>query len=183
VALSLVYTTAFDHTLDHAMKHGDFALKLMRAWDDDEMRNRSGAAAIISKRGLKRPKLPVADEEGIEGDLGKGWYGLHWLMTGSCVMAPGPLGILMLGGELHKELMVCEERVFALRPWQLREAHEALSRIRDKEILDRYDPKAMREQRVPVYPKGYLARCLGVLRRDLERAVRDGVGWLCSYVE
>jgi hypothetical protein len=131
------------------------------------------------------PSLVLGEHEGEFEGLDKAWHGLHYLLTGSASEGEPPLNLLLTadgGVELEGSLFTDygPPRLyfsdFASR------AHQALSALRDDELIGRYPGEMQRLEIYPSYGEApddgaeYLLGHLRTLREFLRKAASHQLG-------
>jgi len=145
---------------------------------------------VMKAEGAEDPdsKLHYSEGEGAAADLDKTWHGLHYLFTKTAWKGKPPLDFLMNGGEPVGtiDLGFGPARVFYHR--DAKAIHEAISRIYEDELREKFNPKEMSEK--DIYPqiwdgsgKGenpldYLMKYLAVLRGFLEKTAGGNLGFM-----
>lgn len=113
--------------------------------DPDELeRARAEIVMQIQSAGVTLP-----DEEPGEAGLclDESWHILHYLITGGAREASLPLGNAILGGTPIGDDMGYGPARY-LDPQQVREVAGALSRINPEELVERFDPAVMLEEKI-----------------------------------
>ena len=134
--------------------------------------------------------LPLTDGEGEAVDLDKAWHGLHYLLTGTAWEGDPPLNFLVAGGREVGEEEIGYGPARTFTPEETRTIADALSKISDQGLRDRFNPKEM--MRLEIYPEiwdrdpaeddtlGYLMEHVRSLRVTLDRLATDGYGMMVT---
>lgn len=86
-------------------------------------------------------------ESARSAEIGKGWHGLHYLLTGETEEASGPLAFLLSGGQnLGDE----SEPIRYFSPDETSAINRAVTAVSDDNLWSRFNPQAM--EAADVYP-------------------------------
>lgn len=130
--------------------------------------------------------LVLAEDELVATDLDKAWHGIHYLLTRTAWEGSPPLNLLVAGGKPVGTVDVGYGPARALSSSEINDAHQALGRISDDELRDRFAPEDM--LKAEIYPEiwdrdpaqddtlGYLMEYVGILRAFLRDAVEERRG-------
>lgn len=155
------------------------------------IRKQTGLLSWLLGRSTAIPTDPVdlviVDNECVASDLDKAWHGIYYLLTGKAEGGDSPLNFLQEGGTEIPDIDVGYGNARAYRAAETREILDALRRIGEEELVDRYNPKDMLAQ--GIYPNiwlrdskeetlDYLIESIGILRGFLAQAVDAGLGIL-----
>ena len=80
-------------------------------------------------------------------EIGKGWHGLHYLLTGTADEGAGPLAFILAGGQ---NLGDDSEPIRYFAPAETSEINRALVAVSDDVLWSRFDPEAMEAK--DIYP-------------------------------
>lgn len=99
-------------------------------------------------------ELEEADEDKDRHlDIDKSWHAIHFLLCNQAWEGKPPLGNVVLGGTPLGEEDVGYGPARFLTPKEVQQASEALAKISVKELLSRFDGKAM--DKAEIYPEGW----------------------------
>lgn len=85
-----------------------------------------------------------------EIDLEKAWHGIHYLLTGASSGGEKPYCYLMDGGSPVGDIDVGYGPAMLLSKDQVKEFNDALSKLTEEKLKERFDPEAMGKE--GVYP-------------------------------
>lgn len=136
------------------------------------------------------PNLDFVEGENTSDDLDKSWQGIHYCLNKTAYEAQPPMDFITVGGDAAGDIEVGYGPARLFSSQVVRDIHEHLSSISDKDIAANYDPLEM--EKLDIYPNiwqrdgdeglEYIVEYFNALKSFVANCVKNNLGmavYLC----